>query len=836
MMEAIQNPQLQLAFDFVQYTGSNVFLTGKAGTGKTTFLHNLRYRTFKRLIVVAPTGVAAINAGGVTIHSFFQLPFGPHIPVDQVSQEANNPASQNYHRFNREKINIIKSLDLLVIDEISMVRADLLDGIDEVLRRFKDRNKPFGGVQLLMIGDLQQLAPVIKDDDWEILRRYYDTGFFFSSRALQKTSYISIELKHIYRQNDSAFIDLLNNVRNNSVDAQTLETLNKRYIPGFAQNAGEGYITLTTHNYQAQELNDSKLQKLHSEPHSFTAAVQGEFPEYSYPTDFELTLKAEAQVMFVKNDSSREKLFYNGKIGRIISFEEDTIYVQCPGDEAEIPVQRVEWQNMKYSIDETTKEIHESVAGSFIQYPLKLAWAITIHKSQGLTFEKAIIDAKSAFAHGQVYVALSRCKTLEGLVLSTPISYQSIKSDSTVAQFTRNVEENPPTEQQLDNSKFAFQQMLLTELFDFGTMQRRLNYCLKLSNEHRASIHLSIIDIFTRINQTVKTDLAEVSNKFKGQVQQLVAHSPNMEENEPLQDRVKKACIYFTGKLETDVFTVLQSQSLDIDNKAVRKSILEAVDRLREEIVIKLACLKVCCNGFIVKDYLEARAKATIDKPEARPVKKTSEELNPSLSGKSLLYARLKDWRREKAVEEDIPIYMVLPQKTMMDVIHFMPVSIVELLEIKGFGKKKAKKYGAEILSIIMGYCGENNLEIEGERLQPSKDWEESKSEKPKKPDTKQASFELYRNGKTIKEIAGERGMAESTIEGHLAYYVGNGELDVHQFVPDEKIALISGYFAKSESLNLGPAKAALGDEVSYGEMRFVLKYLEHAGKVGFSS
>ena len=828
---------MQLAFDFVQYTGSNVFLTGKAGTGKTTFLRNLRSSTFKRLIVVAPTGVAAINAGGVTIHSFFQLPFGPHIPTDQATQNTNNSNAKNYQRFSRDKINIIKSLDLLVIDEISMVRADLLDGIDEVLRRYKDRNKPFGGVQLLMIGDLQQLAPVIKDDEWEILKAYYENGFFFSSRALQKTNYVSIELKHIYRQSDQAFIDLLNKVRDNRIDAQTLDILNKRHIPGFALNADEGYITLTTHNYQAQELNDSKLQKLTTKPVTFTASVEGDFPEYSYPTDFELTLKVGAQVMFVKNDTSYEKLFYNGKIGKVVDIEDDTIYVQCPDDREEIPVQRMEWQNTKYTIDETTKEIQETIAGSFIQYPLKLAWAITIHKSQGLTFEKAIIDARSAFAHGQVYVALSRCKTLEGMVLSTPITYHSIKSDSTVYEFTRGVEDNPPTQQQLDNSKYAYQQALLAELFDFTSLHRRLNYCIKLANEHRASVHLSMIDMFGRMANDVKTELANVSDKFKSQWQQLSAANLDLESNESLQARVKKACIYFAEKLENNLFSKLQNLSLDIDNKAVRKSIQEAVGRLQEEMTIKLACLKVCKEGFAVKNYLGAKSKSAIEKTESKPVKKTSEELNPNLSGKSLLYARLRDWREDKADEDDLPIYMVLPQKVVMDVIHFMPVTMQELLEIKGFGKKKVKKYGPEIIAIILDYCRENNIEVDVKRLEKGNALPEPepKPEKPPKTDTKQVTFELFKSGKKIEEIAGERAMAVSTIEGHLAHFIGAGEIDVHQFVTQEKIAKISDYFLRTETYNLGPAKAELGDGVSYAELRFVLKYLEHEGKVKFS-
>ena len=359
------------------------------------------------MVVVAPTGVAAINAGGVTIHSFFQMSFGPQIPVApdqqrQIAVPADGNVAAGIKRFSREKINIMRSLDLLVIDEISMVRADILDGIDEVLRRYKNRFKPFGGVQLLMIGDLQQLAPVVKEDDWAILKPHYDTCFFFSSHALKRSKFMGIELNHIFRQSDQRFIDLLNNVRENRMDTATLQELNRRHIPGFNPEEKEGYITLTTHNYQSQQINDSKLGQLVNKSYRFKAEVQGDFPEYSYPTDPELELKVGAQVMFVKNDISAEKRFYNGKIGKIANIDEETIEVQCPGDYLPIDVEKAEWQNAKYTLNETSQEIDEEVVGTFTQFPLKLAWAITIHKSQGLTFEKAIIDARASFAHGQV--------------------------------------------------------------------------------------------------------------------------------------------------------------------------------------------------------------------------------------------------------------------------------------------------------------------------------------------------------------------------------------------------------------------------------------------------
>jgi len=360
-------------------------------------------------VVVAPTGVAAINAGGVTIHSFFQLPFGPQIPEELAKRlpAANTDAKQaasRYQRFNREKINIIKSIDLLVIDEISMVRADLLDAIDAVLRRFRNRETPFGGVQLLMIGDLQQLAPIAKEDEWKLLRNYYESVYFFSSKALQKTDYVSIELTQVYRQRNEDFIKLLGKIRENRLDTEALEVLEKRHIPNFRPGDEEGYITLTTHNYQAQDINKYRLQELKGKNHSFNAKVSGEFPTFNYPTEEVLNLKIGAQVMFVKNDPSPQKEFYNGKIGKITGIDEDKIFVRCPDDEALITVTPLEWQNCRYTLNEQTKEIEETVIGSFTQYPLKLAWAVTIHKSQGLTFDKAIIDARQAFAHGQVYV------------------------------------------------------------------------------------------------------------------------------------------------------------------------------------------------------------------------------------------------------------------------------------------------------------------------------------------------------------------------------------------------------------------------------------------------
>lgn len=826
-MNQVDNPQLHLAHDFVEHTGTHVFLTGKAGTGKTTFLKRLKESSPKRMVVVAPTGVAAINAGGVTIHSFFQMPFGPYLPDsgNRNEQSANMPR-QGFQKISRDKVNIMKSIDLLVIDEISMVRADLLDGIDETLRRYRNRNKSFGGVQLLMIGDLQQLAPVAKEDEWNILRQYYENPFFFSSRALRNTSYVTIELKHIYRQSDPIFINLLNKIRDNNADPDTFHQLNKRFIPGFSLKAEEGYITLTTHNYQSQELNESKLRQLTGHEYKFKAAVEGEFPEYSYPTELELILKIGAQVMFVKNDISRDKLFYNGKIGIVENIEDEIIYVQCSEAEDAIPVSKAEWQNNKYTINEETKEINETLVGKFTQYPLKLAWAITIHKSQGLTFEKAIIDAKSAFAHGQVYVALSRCKTLEGLVLSTPISIASVKTDATVSAFNKYAEVNSPDESRLFKEKTEFQQSLVFELFDFNTLQRRLNYCLKLMDEHRASLHLSLIDMFETMNKSLKTELAAVSDKFRYQMHQLIQQNSLVEENTALQDRIKKACIYFEEKTLQHIMLPLEKTDIDIDNKAVRKSIHDAVGRLRDELSIKLSCFKTGKEGFVVKNYLEARAKAAIEIPDIKSVSKKYEIATPGAIPHPKLYETIKSWRQTRAKEMSQPIYMVLPQKALMDVIVVLPSNPKELERIKGFGKKKVLQFGSEILAMIREYKKDHNIETPTIISQPK----ETLAKEPKIP-SKQQSLDLFKQGKTLQEIATERNMAITTIEGHLAEFAGTGEVDIHQLISDEKFKTISEYFKNSDSTLLGPAKIALGNEFSWGELRLVLNYLNTRNK-----
>lgn len=816
------NPQLELAWNFLQYTNQNIFLTGKAGTGKTTFLKNLKMQSPKRMVVVAPTGVAAINAGGVTIHSFFQMSFGPQIPhgPDQprpVEVTDSGSVAAGIKRFSREKINIMRSLDLLVIDEISMVRADILDGIDEVLRRFKNRYKPFGGVQLLMIGDLQQLAPIVKDDEWEILKPYYDTSFFFSSHALRRSRFIGIELKQIFRQSDRHFIEVLNKVRENRLDQETLRELNQRYVPGFNPDDTEGYITLTTHNYQSQQINESQLAKLKTKLHKFSAKVEGEFPEYAYPTDPELELKVGAQVMFVKNDPSAGKLFYNGKIGKITDISEDRIEVLCPGDELPIEVVPTEWGNAKYVLNETTQEIDEEIIGTFTQYPLKLAWAITIHKSQGLTFEKAIIDARASFAHGQVYVALSRCKTLEGLVLSSPIADFSVKNDSTVIRFTNEVERNQPGNAELEQSRREYVQQLLAELFDFKPMQRQIQFLLKLWEEHSAQVLGTLSTQLHGIAVPLQTELIDVAAKFEAQLRQLVAMEGNPEENDQLQDRVKKACEYFFGKLVAVVEEPVGLASLETDNKAIRKSFAEAADKLQKEIRTKKVCLEWCKNGFEIKTYLAVKSKSAIEVPESKG-KGHSASGASALSAHPDFYTLLKNWRENMADELNVEVRRILPQKTMLDIVQNLPATKAELKAVKGMGGTRMQQFGKQILQLVINYRQQKGLD-----LPVSAEKEIDSAGK----DSKQISFELFRNGKTIAEIAHERGMAASTIEGHLAHFVGTGALSLDGLVDPQKVKTITEYIKTHKTGGLNEIRAALGNECSYSEIRFGIKFLE---------
>ena len=710
----MSNPQLELAFNFVENTGVNIFLTGRAGTGKTTFLHKLRASSPKRMVVVAPTGVAAINAQGMTIHSFFQLPFGYFVP-NSVR------AGGETHKFNKTKIKIIRSMELLVIDEISMVRADLLDAIDDVLRRYRDRTRPFGGVQLLLIGDLQQLAPVVRNDDWEVLKEYYPTPYFFDSIALKSSHYRNIELTHIYRQRDPKFIDLLAKVRSGNLDSQTLEAINERYIERFNPEVNDRYITLTSHNSAAARLNESKLAQLEGFDYAYMASTTGDFPESMYPIDHRLTLKKGAQVMFTRNDSP-ERRFVNGTLGEVISISNDDIDVQITDSLEVIKVERAQWDNIKYSLDSQTKEITESVVGTFTQYPLKTAWAITIHKSQGLTFDRVVIDAANSFSHGQVYVALSRCRTLEGVILSTPIRCDSVKRDVTVQYFTDDIERNPLTQQHFIDDQRNYYQRILIELFDFEQLLMNLRYVKRLLEDNLNNIYPKLVEKWNDHLRLVVTDVELISTKFKIQIGRLMQNA-DYEQDAVLADRVTKGATYFSDKCVTIIAPLLATINIEIDNKEVNKSIMGAMSRVVENYKLKVATLDSCKESFTIKRYLKAKSDILATEEERKLRKVKSGEATPAKETKFViddsevegiasgaLFGELKAWRIAKARELGAPTYTITRQSVLIAIASMQPTSKADLARIKGVGKAFIEKYGVETLVIVKRHSGEKDM------------------------------------------------------------------------------------------------------------------------------
>jgi len=516
----------EIAAKFINYTSRHIFLTGKAGTGKTTFLRNLIELTHKKAVIVAPTGIAAINASGVTIHSLFQLPFGTYLPkqpaVEPVNQQYNTPRSIVRHlQMNTTKRRIFQDLELLIIDEVSMLRADLLDAIDMVLRYIRKNNASFGGVQVLFIGDLHQLPPVVKSNEWQLLGEFYQSVYFFDAHALYHNPPVYIELEKIYRQADSVFINLLNNLRNNEITAEDIALLEKYYKAGFEPAKEDKYITLTTHNQRADTLNKKSLEELGGDSYFFKATVEDEFSENSYPAENSLELKLGAQIMFIKNDQSGERRYFNGKIATVISLRGDAIEVETEGEREKIILEKFTWKNIRYSNHKITNEIEEEVIGKFIQYPIKLAWAITVHKSQGLTFDKAIIDIGNAFAPGQIYVALSRLRSLDGLVLTSQISRTGIKQDQNVSLFSKNKQKEEELNAQIIQESEAFLKSYLLTCFDLTPLD---NYVYEHVHSYSKDINKSAKQKHVKWAQLLLKDLSEIkanANKFLAQIQRL---------------------------------------------------------------------------------------------------------------------------------------------------------------------------------------------------------------------------------------------------------------------------------------------------------------------------
>lgn len=723
-MATDKNPELRSAWEFVENTGTSIFLTGKAGTGKTTFLRTVVARSTKQMIVVAPTGVAAINAGGVTIHSFFQLDLAPHIPGAKVNQ---------INKFSKEKRKIIASIDLLIIDEISMVRCDLLDAIDSVLRRYRDHSRPFGGVQLLMIGDLAQLTPVVTPEDDAVLSQYYDTPYFFGSKALQQINYVTIQLQKIYRQADSTFVDILNHIREGHITAADFETLHKRYNPSFTPKTEEGYIRLTTHNRKADEYNDHEMQRLNSQPFTYEAEIDGTFPEYSYPTAFYLTLKVGAQVMFIKNDT--DGLYYNGKIGIVTSLDNDKVCVRCTGEEREIEVAQQEWENAHYTINPETHEIQTEIQGVFRQYPLRLAWAITIHKSQGLTFERAIIDAGHSFAPGQVYVALSRCRSLDGIVIASPITPQAIISDSRVENYMERQEyEAQQSIALLPQLKENYYREMLVEMFTFTALKEKTDYMLRLLMEYFAGQNASLVQLFRQAAADFQTSVTDVSVKWSSTLLSMPFQQMG---SEALLERVKRSATYFADSL-----SAVLKRPLDLV-KGIQSNNKEALRRLDD----------------------------------------AYSDLNIHFRSRMLLLKAMSE------LEFSLPVYLHERQRALV---------------------------------VAMG--GQSKAEKEA-KPKKTKKLKEPKEPKGPKEKTWETSFKLYKEGKSIGEIATERLLTPQTITSHLSRYVATGDIPIERLVPADHIAIIRRAISEIGTADgKGAIKAACPDEISYTEIEIVIR------------
>lgn len=800
------NKELDLAFNFIEKTNRNLFLTGKAGTGKTTFLHKIKTESLKRLVVVAPTGVAAINAKGVTIHSFFQLSFEPFIP--------NAPAKSTtiQRKFGKTKINIIKSLDLVIIDEISMVRADVLDGIDEVLRRYKDRTKPFGGVQLLLIGDLQQLSPVVRPNEWQLLKNYYQTAYFFSSIAYQKAAVLSIELKQIYRQQNQAFISILNEIRNDKLSSASAEILNKQYQPDFNPKKEDGYITLTTHNNRADAINQKELDNIDTKEREYIANISGDFNEKTYPNSENLALKEGAQVMFIKNDSSPEKRYYNGKIGTVISLDEDTITVKCSDDDI-IEATYETWENIKYTLNKETKEISDKVEGTYTQIPLRLAWAITIHKSQGLTFDKAIIDAEASFAHGQTYVALSRCKTLEGIVLKTPIKAASIINDATINTFTKKLEENEPNEADLQASKKAFQLNLMGEVFDYHPFLYPVKRLIDIYYSNKNTLAGNIIQPLETIKDKGIIPLLKINNSFKKQLESLAITVENPEQDATIQERFKKAITYFKDQTKQSIATVLSTLTFTTDNQAVSKDIEKQLKDVEDKLAIKTKILEALSDNFSTESYLKIRANSILEVSEIKVVKR---QIATSTTHEEL-FENLRLFRMSISSSENIPPFQIFTQKSLFEMCELLPATSKQLKKIHGMGKVRVEKYGEEILEIINEYASKNNLSSKQEKVVIEVE----------KKNTKEISLDFFKEGLSIEEIAEKRALAASTILGHLAHYVSEGVLEITEILSEEKVKKGLEIIKSNTFESLNELKEIAGANFSYNELRMLVNYSE---------
>lgn len=744
LMNEIDTENLaQIAAQYVNSTSRHIFLTGRAGTGKTTFLRQIAKNTHKKCVVAAPTGIAAINAGGITLHSLLQLPFGCFIPAEippgqsEFSVEINTPKSLiRQKRFNKNKIAMIREMELMIIDEVSMLRADLLDAIDNMLRSLRrQRYTPFGGVQMLFIGDLLQLPPVVKDAEWKHLSPFYKSAFFFEAHALRENQPVYIELEKIYRQTEQEFIEILGRFRNNKPTQQDLNKLNESFCNDFTSLTKEGYIFITTHNYKADEKNRTALAQLSGKSFSYAATVTDDFPEHNYPLEYNLVLKKDARVMFVKNDQSGEGRYFNGKIGTVTELDKDKIKVEFDDNSDPVILEKYTWENKRYTLNEESKEIEEKIIGTFSHFPVKLAWAVTVHKSQGLTFDKAVLDLSGAFASGQVYVALSRLRTLSGLALSTRLSANSLGIDEFVTSYAQNKTAPKQLTQNLEAETMAFVGEQVLQAFDLSNLKRDLNYHYgsydkdegkSVKQKHKMWAGKMLVQVDEPI---------DVSRKFKDQIKRILeANPPDLDF---LLTRVSAAKAYFEPIL-----------------KDFSKQVLDHIKSLAGE----------------------KKVKAYID--ELKDVE-------------NLFFRQLYFMYKSEAIIK----------------------SIIEQTEVSKDELKKSNLY-------------EQRQEIAAQTIRAERT-RNAREKKAPRPKTSEVSFELFKQGKTVEEIAAERKLTTGTIRSHFVPYLKNKTIKITALVPEEKVNTIITCIRKTEASTLTEVKHALGEDFSYDEIRLVMASME---------
>lgn len=808
-----RNEIFDLAFRFVTETSENIFLTGKAGTGKTTFLKYVKDNATKNIVVAAPTGVAAINAGGVTLHSLFQLPFHPFLPTKGSKEELLGKI-----RFNRQRQQLLRKMELLIIDEISMVRCDVMDAIDTILRSVRrNYNTAFGGVQLLCIGDLHQLPPVAQNQEWFILQEYYNSPFFFDSMAIKEQMPLLIELNKIYRQKEDSFVRLLNKVRTNQMDADDFEDLHMRYDPLFSPMPGEQYITLTSHNKQANEINQNKIGLLLTKSFVYNAIIEADFPEHIFPADTELTLKVGAQVMFLKNDVLYKR-YFNGKIGVVRFLEKEKVIVDCDG--VEIEVVKETWENTRYILNKEDGKLEQETQGTFTQYPLRLAWAITIHKSQGLTFEKVMIDAGASFSSGQVYVALSRCTSLEGIVLLSKLSAAALFSNDNVIQGQQSLIHRGSLADRFTGARKVFTQQLINEIFSFSDVEAHIALLWHHITQQQGKLNNEALAWIENIKEHFITDKA-VGLKFIEIVNSILKEEAVIENNAVAQKRISDAANHFEPKFSARLRS-LQNHPVLTEHKEAATAINEHLQQLALHLHSLVYYLQYCKQPFSVTSFLQHKLKYAQPRFNLTAYASGKKERDTDLANMEL-YNTLKRWRDMVVEEEGLAIYMVAKQATLKEIATYLPLNKKDLLQITGFGKAKVDKYGDDIIATVEEFCNRNGLETNMAALPSKVKKETSEKNALAKSDTKTVSFNLFKEGKDIAAIAHERGLTIGTIEGHFIPFIQAGQIDINELLDIKKQKLIAAAITIHGAASHKTLIENLPAGISYGEIKMLL-------------